>query len=302
MQERKFCNTPAITLKDQIARHFASLSPQLRLAARYVSAHPEDVATRSLRQVASRSGLTPPTYSRLARAIGFAQYEGLRDSCRKELRQSRLSLAERAALLQKPDENNPKEGRGSFAAIHAHSAVSGIQRLLDEMDVGQLAEAADQLVAAKNVYLIGSLCGRTMVEYLAYMTQMVTPNWRVVGQGASSASGILTGASENDALIAIAAAPYASETVKAVQLVADSGTGANIIVITDDLLSPLLKHASYSFLIPAESSHFFPSHVALVTFLEILTGMIVRRLGEEGQNRINAVEQSSHAIGDYWQQ
>jgi len=292
----------ATALKNRIVRHFNDLSPQLRRAAQYVSKHPEDVAMRSLRQIASKSGLTPPTYSRLARAIGFDDYEGLRDICRNELRQTRLSMADRAALLQETSKNNPKTGRGSFATIHAQSAVSGIQRLLDEMDVGQLAKAADQLVAAKNVYLIGSLCGRTMVEYLAYMAQMVSPNWRVVGQGASSASGILTGAGENDVLIAIAAAPYASETVRAVQLVADSAAGANIIVITDDLLSPLLKHASYSFLIPAESSLFFPSHVALVTFLEILTGMIVRRLGEEGQNRINAVEQSSHAIGDYWQQ
>ena len=289
-------------IRDQIARHFAGLSPQLRRAARYVSDHPEDVATHSLRQVASKSGLTPPTYSRLARAIGFDQYEGLRDRCRNELRQTRLSLADRATLLQKPAKNNPKVGRGSFAAIHARSAVSGIQRLLDDLDTGQLAKAADHLATAENVFLIGSMSGRTMVEYLAYMANMVTANWQVVGQGATSVPATLAGIGENDAVLAIAIAPYASKTVKAVQFASTTAAGANVVIITDDLLSPILKYAKYSFLIPTESPQFFPSHVAIVTFLEILTGMVVRRLGEEGQNRINAVEQSSHAIGDYWQQ
>ncbi len=289
-----------VALKDHLARHFVDLSPQLRLAARYVSDHPEDVAMQSLRQIARKSELPPPTYSRLARAIGFNNYEDLRNNCRKELRQKQLSLADRAALLQKSDRKDSAEGRGSFAAIHAHAAVSGIQNLLDDLDISQLAEAATLLSGAENVMLIGSLSSRTMVEYLAYMAEMVTTNWQVVGQGASSTPAALARTTDNDVVLAITMSPYASETVRAVRFAAEAG--ANVIVITDDLRSPVLKYAKFSFLTPTESPQFFPSHVAIITLLEILVGMVVRRLGEEGKNRISAVEQSNHVIGDYWQQ
>jgi len=287
-------------LKDHIVQHFTDLSPQLRRAARYVSENPEEVATRSLRHIAGKSGLTPPTYSRLARAIGFEQYEDLRDSCRNELHQERLSLAERAKLLQDASEDTPTRSRGSFAATHARSAVLGIQRLLDELDVDQLADAADHLAKAQNVFLIGSLSSRIMVEYLSYVVQMATANWQIVGQGASSVPATLTGINKDDVVLVVAVAPYASDTVRAVQFAARAG--AKIIVITDDLHSPILKHARFSFLTPTESSQFFPSHVAMITLLETLVGMVVRRLGDDGQKRISAVEQSNHAIGDYWQQ
>jgi len=296
-----FITMQTAALKDHIVRHFNDLSPQLRRAARYVSDNPEDVATRSLRQVARKSGLTPPTYSRLARAIGFEHYEDLRDSCRNELHATRLSLAERAALLHnKTVGDHPDSIQSSFAAILASSAVSNIQKLLDDLDVAQLAEVADHLVKADNVYLIGSLSSRTMVEYLAYVAQMAVKNWRVVGQGTSSVPATLSEIGKKDVVLAIAVAPYASETVRAVQFASEAG--ACVITITDDLLSPTLKHAKFSFLTKTESLQFFPSHVALVTLLEIIMGMVVRRLGEKGQKRINAVEQSNHVIGDYWQQ
>ncbi len=290
----------AFALKEHLARHFSELSPQLQRAARYVSDHPEDVAMRSLRQVAHKSGLSPPTYSRLARAIGFDQYEELRDSCRNEMRQTQLSLADRAALLNDSNDNGLRKGRGSFATKHALTAVSGIQELLTDLDTDLLADAADHLAQADRVFLIGSMSSRTMIEYLAYMAHMATTNWQVVGQGASSAPAMLAGIGKNDAVLAIAVSPYANDTVKTVQFAVTAGASATII--TDDLLSPILKHAKFGFLTPTKSPQFFPSYVAILTLLEILAGMVVRRLGKEGQKRINAVERTSHAIGDYWQQ
>jgi len=289
----------AATLKNRIGQHINELSPQLRLAARFVSENTQDVATHSLRQIAIKSGLTPPTYSRLARAIGFEHFEELRDSCRDELHQERLSLSERARLLQNGGDGL-SANRGMFAATHASAAVSNIQKLLDDIDVDQLVAVADLLVKAKNVHLIGSLSSRTMVEYFAYVAEMAVENWQVAGQGASSLSASLAGIGKDDVVLAIAVAPYASETVRAVQF--SSEAGANVIIITDDLLSPVLIHAKFSFLTTTESPQFFPSHVAIITLIEILMGMVVRRMGKKAQKRINAVEQSNRVIGDYWKQ
>ena len=69
-------------LKKIIADHAADLSPQLRQAADFVAANPIEVSFRSMRSIAGRTGLAPPTFSRLARSLGFENYEGLREACR----------------------------------------------------------------------------------------------------------------------------------------------------------------------------------------------------------------------------
>ena len=224
----------------------------------------------------------------------------MRDSCRKELHQQRLSLADRAALLQQSGKNDNTKGRGSFTTRHALAAVNGIQQQLDELDTDQLADAADYLANAEHVYLIGSMSCRTMVEYIAYIAQMAADNWRVAGHGALSTPATLAGIGDKDAILAISVSPYSSETIRAVQFAEQAGIKP--VIITDDLLSPLLKYARYSFLTPTDSPQFFPSHITILTLLEILVGMVVRRLGDKGRRRIDAVEQSNHAIGDYWQQ
>lgn len=291
-------NTATISI--QISKYFIDLSPQLKVAAQYVLDNPQNVAMRSLRHIANESDLAPPTFSRLARAIGYEDYEAMRDSCRTEVEETHLSLADRAALLQKTDNMNPKEGHGSFAAIHAQSSVKSIQKLLDGLDLNQLAEAAKLLVESERVRLIGFLSSRTMIEYLHYMAQMLTDNWQVAGHGSLSVPATLAELNVKDTVLVIAVSPYSNETVKAVKFAAEAGT--KLIIITDRLDSPVLKYGYHNFVISTESTQFFPSHVAIITLLEILVGMLVRRLGEDGKNRINAVEQTNHAIGDYWKQ
>ena len=281
-----------------IAKHYADLSPQLKRAAQFVMDHPEDVATRSLRQVAGKSGLTPPTFSRLARAIGFDEYEALRDSCRNHLEQTRLSLAQRAALMQ--DKIQPMEPgqTGDFALSHARAMVANIQALMDNLDQARLAAAVEKLVAAREVVLIGTASSKAMVEYLSHMANFVMPNWSVAGAGGKSTSAMLSQVGPEDAVIAVSVAPYLRRTVELVDFA--ERAGATTIVLTDDIRSPALKFSTFSFMAPTESPQFYPSHVAMLMLLEVMMGMAVRRLGREAQLRIESIEKANHAIGDYW--
>jgi DNA-binding MurR/RpiR family transcriptional regulator len=63
-------------MQQLISSKYSSLSPQLQRAARFVVENPEEVATRSLRQIAASIDMSPPTFSRLAGALGYKNYEG----------------------------------------------------------------------------------------------------------------------------------------------------------------------------------------------------------------------------------
>ncbi|HEY8614462.1 MAG TPA: MurR/RpiR family transcriptional regulator, partial [Roseomonas sp.] len=65
---------------DVLRRALPSLPPRLRDAARFVARHDFDAATRSMRDLAAAAGTNPATFSRLARALGYAGWEQLRDA------------------------------------------------------------------------------------------------------------------------------------------------------------------------------------------------------------------------------
>ena len=87
-------------LKKIIADHAADLSPQLRQAADFVAANPIEVSFRSMRSIAGKTGLAPPTFSRLARSLGFENYEGLREACRVAAKDTYSGYHERAEALR----------------------------------------------------------------------------------------------------------------------------------------------------------------------------------------------------------
>ncbi|MEM8649685.1 MAG: MurR/RpiR family transcriptional regulator [Pseudomonadota bacterium] len=286
----------ASQLHNALSKNFQELSPQLKQAARYILDNRADVATHSLRQIARRSGLTPPTFSRLARAVGFDGYENLKDVCRSELKRNSMTLAQRAFAMQ-DNPGDAEKGRGSFAERHAASSVENITQLIGKLDLEYLADIADKLSEAKKVILVGALSSRAILEYLHHMMSIANPGWTVMTDSQHSSSSLLSEIDDETVILVVSIQPYIRRTVQIAELT--SGYGASVISITDDISSPVLKHSSHSILVPTDSPQFFPSYVAVLTLLEILTGMVVRRWGDEANKRIDSVEKTAHAIGDY---
>ena len=70
--------TPPTTLAT-IARCYPDLPPRLQRAARFIIENPDQIAVRSMREIARRAGVAPATMVRLARAIDFADDGDLKD-------------------------------------------------------------------------------------------------------------------------------------------------------------------------------------------------------------------------------
>lgn len=283
----------------RMSKNFVDLSPQLQNAARYIIENTDEVATRSLRQVAKQSGLPAPTYSRLARAVGYNNYEALRDKCREELKQKQLTLAERAALAKVASNPLSSNQRGEFGALHVATVTNNLNRMIANLDPAQLADVADKLAVAKKIKLVGSLSSQSMVDYLNHIANFASANWSVIGQNGISAPVGLADVDDETVLLTISVSPYLRRTLQITE--AASNAGAAIIAITDDINSPVLQFAKYSFIVPTDSLQFFPSHVTILTLLEILVGMVVKRMGDKAHSRIDSVEKLGHTIGDYYE-
>ena len=109
-------------VQERISTKMTMLSPQLQRAAQFVSENPEGVATRSLRYVAKLTGISPPTFTRLASALGYEKYEGLRESCRDQIMKQGLIFAARQRHSRA--RTTKKEGCLSFAKLNQSLAIS----------------------------------------------------------------------------------------------------------------------------------------------------------------------------------
>lgn len=286
------------SIQDRIMSRFDGLSPKLRRAAEFVAAHPDEVATRTLRQVAKTANLTPPTLSRLARALEFETYEDLREICRLELKRRNRILADKAdALLRLSSEPSSVEKSVVFVS-QARSAIENVQELMETADMGKLRTAADTLARARRVVLVGTSSGLAVANYFCCMARLAFDNWQVAGAGGSLWSSTLTDIGPGDVVFLVSIQPYGDLPVRAAQSAREAG--ADVIAVTDNLASPYGAIASQCFIVGTESPQFFPSHVAAIVLVEGLMGMVVRRGGKQAAERIQQAESKAHELGEYW--
>jgi len=272
------------------------LSPQLRRAAQFIIDHTDDVATRSLRHIAQEAGLPPPTFSRLARAIGYESYDALREICRTAISRRRSLLADKALELV----DGARDRDAPFLVTHAAAAMRNTQMLLENIDFDEFEAMALRLASARRVVLIGELSARPFVDYASYVAAMSLPNWTVIGRGGGNLSAELVDLGSEDVAVVFSIEPYALRSVETTRAVA--ARSVYVVSITDSPLSPVAALAASVFIVSAESPQFFPSHVGATVLIEALIGMVVRERGAKSQRRIAQVERQSHELSEYWQE
>ena len=85
----------------RIETRYDALSTALQKAARWATDHPADVCFLSLREQARRAGVVPPTMSRLAKALGFADFRAFQDNFRDCIAWGSGDFADRAQRMQR---------------------------------------------------------------------------------------------------------------------------------------------------------------------------------------------------------
>ena len=286
------------SIQSQVLPRLKGLSPKLRSAAEFVLAHPDEIATRTLRQVAKAADLTPPTFSRLARALDCETYDDLREICRGELKRRNQLLADKAqTLLDMSSKKSPADRSGVFF-VQAHSALDNIHGLMENIDLMKLEESAEDLAHARKVVLLGTTSALALVNYFSCMADMAFENWQVAGANGAMWATQLSKLGSRDVVFVVSLAPHGNLPIRAMQVARDAG--AKIIAVTDNKDAPFMEVAHTCFIVDAQSPQFFPSHVVPLLLIEGLMGMIVRRAGQKAASSIRSTEQIGHQLNEYW--
>lgn len=284
---------------DRIQRAHGTLSPQLRQAARYVLAHPEDVALTSMRRLAEHAGVKPSTMVRLARALDFDGYESFREPYRRWLRGGESAFVARARTLQ-------ERGRGetgSPGALLQEMTTADMVALRDTVgatNVTALRKARDLICGARTVFVLGLRSCYSLASFFHYAYSIVQGNAVLVDSHAGTLFDHLAHADSRDVALVIGFRPYTRDSVRATTMAADRG--ARVVALTDSLVSPLAERASQVLLTDTASPSYFQSLVPALAQVQALLALVVAEGGEAALAAITETERQLDAVDAYWQE
>jgi DNA-binding MurR/RpiR family transcriptional regulator len=277
-------------IRDLIRQHLPALSPSLQQASRYLIDHPNEIATESMRTIASRGGVPPTTLLRLAQQLGFDGWSAFKESVTRELGLSSDTYGKRAQKLAE----QPRDAALIDEIFEVHQ-----QNLTHTRQVGaeSLASAARLLEQARQVHITGFRACFPIAFSALYVYRLFRPEVHLIdGQGGSLEMQV-RGIASHDALMVISFAPYSREALYVTEQARHSG--ARIIALTDSLASPLSLQADETVLFSTRSPSFFPSVTAAMAATESLLELLAARAGAEGIARIEAAEAQLQASGAY---
>ncbi|WP_424940695.1 MurR/RpiR family transcriptional regulator [Aliiroseovarius sp. S253] len=282
------------SFEKRLAVAYSDLSGALRAAADYLVANPLDAVSRPLRTVSSQSGVSPATFSRLARALDYPSFDVLRDEMRDKIDRKVNNFADRAGQLQREH----GDGKSDFLEAHFTACQHNLKMTLSNLDPDAIASVADVLADARKVLLLGALGSTGVVEYLSYMANFCADNWVLANRMGASLGGALSGLDKRDALLIVTKPPFAASVIKAARLARE--LGVFVVVITDTHTCPALENASASFVVSTDSPQFYSSYVSTMFLLETIVGMVVGRSGAAAQDRIAEVELHNRQLAEVW--
>ncbi len=281
-------------IEEQLLSAFDGLSPQLKVAARWLLDHRNDVAFLSMREVARRADVTPATMTRLAQRLGFDGFGKLRDLFADAMRHQARPFRERAEGLRAR-----RDLDGDSALITDMLAVvSGhIRTLCEPETLAAMARAADIIQASKRVYWVGARSGFAPIYLGAYLLSLIGEETRLLDQAGGVGLDALGSLSTADALVALSITPYTTLTAEAVAYAADRGV--QVIAVTDSRAAPIALRASVTIVVPTETPSFLQTMSPAFLVVECLAALVAARRGQLAVDAIARAEVLLDRLGSY---
>jgi len=273
-------------------RPLDGLSPELLRAARWVEAHPREVALHSMRECGRRAGLAPATLTRLAQALGFQGFEAIKHLCQESF-SAQAGYAGRAEVLQASARQDKDWLMLLNEAQHANAAsVGGLNQ------TAQLEAAADAMLKARRVYFLGLRASHGLALHLHYTYGLLAPNGVLLQGLGGTLDDQVGGIGPADLLVVTSSASYTRQTVQAVAQA--RGQGAGVVALTDSALSPIARSATHTLLFRTDSPSYFHSMVGALALTEALAAAVAVRGGRKVLAHLQARQDRLDSEGAYW--
>ncbi len=240
----------------RITTEYEALSKQLKVIARHVEQHRDHIGLEGIQELAAHCGVQPSAVVRFAKHFGFSGFSEMQAIFREGLtRQLAPSRNYRTRIRDIID-----SGAGSLSSVEiAHEFLAGSVAAMHELeanlDAHTFMQAVDMLRETDCIWIAASRRSFPVAVYLDYALQHTDKRVCLMSGLGSMHLGQMRSARPGDVMLAISFAPYAEETLAAVELAQERGV--RLIAITDSRMSPLAKDAEVTLIVQDNSTFGF---------------------------------------------
>ncbi|MGN9778730.1 MurR/RpiR family transcriptional regulator [Micromonospora sp. H33] len=254
------------------------LTPTQRRIAHCLVQHGPAVAYLSAAEVAELAGVSQPSVTRFAIALGHDGYPALR----RRLRELTVGSA------------GGRGDAGNELQQAVRAEIGNLDRLAGQLaDRDRIAETGRLLAASRPLPVLGLRAAAPLAAYFAYFAAKVHPDVRVLDDGGSLLTDRLeqAAAAGARALLAFVLPRYPRETLDALRDARDAGL--TVVAITDSPVSPAAEHADVVLPAAVGAQLVFDLHTAPMTLAMVLLQAICDAAPADTQRRLEAFEASA---------
>ncbi|WP_432289345.1 MurR/RpiR family transcriptional regulator (plasmid) [Aminobacter sp. BA135] len=281
-------------LSEMIVQAFDAMSEQLQSAARYVLDQPREVALLSMREQARQAQVQPATMTRLAKHLGFAGYEDLRQLYADAMRNDVTGFAGRVGAQAR---SQKLKGDHALATDMLSGVCTQIGSLSRAASLDGLVEAARRLSAARRVYCLGLRSSHSPAWHLHYVLSLAGKQAIMLDAIGGIGSDILGSAMRNDVLVAVSVLPYTRQTIELTEYA--QSCGVSVVAITDSPVAPLAQLAACTVVVPTESPSFLHTMSPAFVVAEILGALVAGQASDAASEALASVDRQSAALNTH---
>ncbi|MFC4145688.1 MurR/RpiR family transcriptional regulator [Micromonospora mangrovi] len=258
--------------------HGVRLTPTQRRIAHCLVQHAGAAAYLSAAEVAELAGVSQPSVTRFAMALGHDGYPALRRRLRELTATGAGGPVDTDNELQR--------------AVRTESG--NLDRLAGQLaDRERITEVGALLAASRPLPVLGLRAAAPLAAYFAFFAAKVHPDVRVLDDGGSLLADRLeqAAAAGATALLAFVLPRYPRETLDALREARTAGL--TVVAITDSPVSPAAEHAEVVLPAAVGTDLVFDLHTAPMTLAMVVLQAICDATPAETQARLEAFESSA---------
>lgn len=256
----------------------ARLTPVQRRIARHVLESPRDAAFSTSVDLALAIGVSQPSVTRFATAIGFSGYPEF-------VRTLRETLFEETSVEEAPRGQN----EWSMATRRSIEDLRGLDDWLRGSDVVEVASR--EMMASAPLLVYGCRLSLGVSEVFSYLAAKIHPLVvHLDSRGGIVADRIAQGAEAGArCMFAVVLPRYPRDAQHAI--LAAKRAGLQVILLTDSPLCPLVQHCDQALYAPVNYSLVFDAFVAPMQLISILLDGMVVANPEHAERRLDDFEE-----------
>ena len=264
-----------------IQERFSKLSKGQKLIAEYILNNYDKAAFMTAAKLGVAVGVSESTVVRFANELNFSGYPKLQKAL-QELIKNKLTTVQRLEL------SNDFVSDGDALKGVLKADTENIRATLEKINPDIFENVVNSIYKAKTIYVIGLRSSTALAEFLGFYLNIILKNVRIVSYGISDIFEQVINIKEGDLVIGIGFPRYATKTIDILDFA--KSKGAEVVALTDSLLSPLATKADYTLIAQSNMASFVDSLVAPLSVINALIIAIGMREKSNISNTFNNLE------------